>query len=171
MFLCIMLSNTFETVGKILIGLQFFYFVTLCFLKIAVTSLIQVQRNIHNYSLHRHLSWYRYLMFFRNNISIFINKGYLRERTLSIQEGRTGGSYEFFKNNFVAQETVDLNISWPSKFFRKSFMAPPIIFKFLFKAYLQQYFREVLTVMFKLQITKEVNFNSNIQKIIFKSIL
>ena len=69
-------------------------------------------------------------------------------------EGGAGGFYKFFKNFFVAQETKDLQISWPSNFFRKYFMAPPINFSFLFKAYLQQYFREVLTVIFKFQITK-----------------
>ena len=36
----------------------------------------------------------------------------------------------------VAQETIDLNISWPSNFFRKYFMASPISFSFLFKTYL-----------------------------------
>ena len=48
--------------------------------------------------------------------------------------GGTGGFYKFFKKYFVAQETIDLNISWPSNFFRKYFMAPPINFSFLFKA-------------------------------------
>ena len=43
-------------------------------------------------------------------------------------------------------------------------MALPINFGFLFKAYLQQYFRVVLTVIFKFQITKEVNIHNNIQK-------
>ena len=47
-------------------------------------------------------------------------------------------------------------------------MAPPINFSFLFKAYLQQYFREVLTVIFKFQIAKEVNIYNNVQKIIFE---
>ena len=56
-----------------------------------------------------------------------------------------GGFYKFFKRFFVAQETIDLNISWPSEFLRKYFMAPPINFSFLFKAYLQQYFRVVLS--------------------------
>ena len=50
--------------------------------------------------------------------------------------GGPGGFYKFFKKYFVAQETIDLNISWPSNFFRKYFMAPPINFSFLFKAYL-----------------------------------
>ena len=50
--------------------------------------------------------------------------------------GGAGGFYKFFKKNFVAQETIGLNISWPSNFFRKHFMAPPINFSFLFKAYL-----------------------------------
>ena len=53
-------------------------------------------------------------------------------------------------------------------FFRKYFMASSINFSFLFKAYLQQYFREVLTIIFKFQITKEVDINNTIQKNIFK---
>ena len=47
-------------------------------------------------------------------------------------------------------------------------MAPPINFSLLFKTYLQQYFMEVLTVIFKFQITKEVYIHNNIQKVIFK---
>ena len=43
-------------------------------------------------------------------------------------------------------------------------MVPPINLSFLFKAYLWLYFRVVLTVMFKYQITKEVNIHNNIQK-------
>ena len=50
--------------------------------------------------------------------------------------GGGGGFYKFFKKNFVAHETIDPNISWPSNFFRKYFMAPPINFSFLCKAYL-----------------------------------
>ena len=46
-----------------------------------------------------------------------------------------GGFYKFFKKYFVAQETIDLNISWPINFFRKYFMAPSYS-SFLFKAYL-----------------------------------
>ena len=46
-------------------------------------------------------------------------------------------------------------------------MAPPINFS-LFKAFLEQHFRVVLTVIFKFEITKEVNIHNNIQKIIFK---
>ena len=73
----------------------------------------------------------------------------LRERTLSMQErgrgeGWHGGFYKFSKKYFVAQETIDLNIPCPSNFLRKYFMAPPIIFSFLIKVYLQQYFRVVL---------------------------
>ena len=78
------------------------------------------------------------------------------------------GFYKFFKNNFVTQETIDVNISRPKNFFRKYFMAPPIYFIFLFKAYLQQYFRVVLTVILKFQITKEVNIHNNTPKTIFK---
>ena len=99
----------------------------------------------------------------------------LRECTLSIQEewgaggGREGeGFYIFFKQNFVDQETTELNILWSSNFFRKYFMVPAINFSFLFKAYLQQYFREILTAIFRFQITKEVNIHNNIKKIIFK---
>ena len=50
----------------------------------------------------------------------------------------------------------------------KYFMAPPINFSFLFKSFLKQYFRVVITVIFKFQITKEVNIHNNIQKIIFQ---
>ena len=82
-------------------------------------------------------------------------------------EGEPEGFYKFFKKNFVAQETINLNISWPNNFFRKHFMAPPINFS-LFKAFLEQHFRVVLTVIFKFEITKEVNIHNNIQKIIFK---
>ena len=59
--------------------------------------------------------------------------------------GGGGGFCKFFKKFLVAQETIDLNTSWPSNFFRKYFMTPPINFSFLFKAYLQQYFRVVLS--------------------------
>ena len=71
--------------------------------------------------------------------------------------------HKFFKKYFVAQEITDLNFSWRSIFSRVYFMASPINFSFLFKAYLQQYFREVLTVIFKFQITKKLTFT-----IIFK---
>ena len=66
---------------------------------------------------------------------------------------RDGEFYKFFKKKIVAQETIDLSISRSSNFFGKYFMAPPINFSFLFKAYLLQYFRIVLTVIFKFQIT------------------
>ena len=56
-----------------------------------------------------------------------------------------GGFYKFFKNFFVAQETIDLNISRPSNFLTKNFMDPPINCSFLFKVYLQQYFGVVLS--------------------------
>ena len=46
------------------------------------------------------------------------------------------GFYKFLKEDFVAQEAIDLNISWPSNFFGKYFMAPPINFSLLFKAFL-----------------------------------
>ena len=59
-----------------------------------------------------------------------------RGRTLSWYEGGTGGFYNIFKKNFVAQETINLNISWLSNFFRKYFEASPINFSYLFKAYL-----------------------------------
>ena len=53
-----------------------------------------------------------------------------------MQEGGGRGTeiYKFFKKIFAAQETIDLNISCPSNFFEKYFMAPPINFNFLFKA-------------------------------------
>ena len=75
-----------------------------------------------------------------------------------------------FQRNFVAQVTIDLNISWLSNFLRKYIIVPPIKFSFLFKTYLLQYFRVVLTIMFKFQTTKEVNIHIDIQKVIFKEI-
>ena len=47
--------------------------------------------------------------------------------------GGAGGFYKFFKNYFVAQGTVELNISPHSNFFKKYFMAPPINFSLAFK--------------------------------------
>ena len=43
-------------------------------------------------------------------------------------------------------------------------MPPPMNFSFLFRAYLQLYFRVVLALIFKFQITKEVNIHNNIKK-------
>ena len=43
----------------------------------------------------------------------------------------------FFKNYFVAQGVVELNISWPSSFFAKYFMVRPISFSFLCRACLR----------------------------------
>ena len=34
--------------------------------------------------------------------------------------GGTWGFYKFFKKSFVAQGTIELNISWPSNFFEKT---------------------------------------------------
>ena len=86
-----------------------------------------------------------------------------RKRTVSMQE-KDGRFYNFFKKHFVAQETIDLNIPWPSNFFKKHSMAPPINFSCLFDAYLQQYFRVALIVIFKFHITKEVNIHNNIKR-------
>ena len=52
------------------------------------------------------------------------NKGEEGQRVLQI-----------FQKNFVAQETIDLNILCSSSFSEKYFMIPPISFSFLFKAY------------------------------------
>ena len=41
--------------------------------------------------------------------------------------GEAGGFYKFFKKYFIAQETIDLNISWPSDFFEKYFMASILV--------------------------------------------
>ena len=75
---------------------------------------------------------------------------------------------QIFQKKFLTQDTIDPNISWPSNFFGKYFMAPSINFSLLFKTFLQQYFRVVLTVIFKFEITKKFNINNNIKKIIFK---
>ena len=51
------------------------------------------------------------------------------------REGWGGGFLQIFQQKkFVAQETIDLNISWSSNFFRKYLMAPFINFSLLFKA-------------------------------------
>ena len=79
--------------------------------------------------------------------------------------GGAEGFYNFFqkKLNFVAQETIDINFSRPSNFFRKYVMAPPINSSFLFKALLVKSFRVVLTTILKFQILKKLTFT-----IIFK---
>ena len=50
--------------------------------------------------------------------------------------GGVGRILKFFKKVFTAQETIDVNISWPSDFFKKYFMVPPTKISFLFKAFL-----------------------------------
>ena len=50
--------------------------------------------------------------------------------------GEAGGFYKFFRKTLAAQKNIDLNVSWPSNFFRKYFIASPISFDFLFKTYL-----------------------------------
>ena len=63
----------------------------------------------------------------------------IKERTLNMQKGGGaggGGFYGFFRKDFVAQGTINLNISWTGNFSRNYFMAPPINFSFLFKAFL-----------------------------------
>lgn len=64
-------------------------------------------------------------------------------------EAGAGDFYKFFKKYFVAQGTIKLNISWPSNFVEKYFMAQAINFSFFFKACLCYYFRVVLIVIFK----------------------
>ena len=48
--------------------------------------------------------------------------------------GGAGRFCKFVFKKFVAKDTIDLNCSWPSKVFRKYFMAPPISFSFIFRA-------------------------------------
>ena len=74
-----------------------------------------------------------------NHQNFYILWKKLRDPTLSKHEGVGGGVrgfYKFFKKYLVAQETIDVNISWPSNFFRNYFMAPPTSFSLLFQAYL-----------------------------------
>ena len=81
--------------------------------------------------------------------------------------GGGGGVYKFF----VVQETKDLNIniSWPSDFLEDiSWPLPSSLVSYLRLTYLQQYFRVVLTVIFKFRITGELNIHNNIQNIILK---
>ena len=103
----------------------------------------------------------------RTALGEFINLSLLGRTLKGVHIKYVGG--KFVKKNFVSQETIDVNVSWGSNFLIKYFTAPPINFSFLFEAYLlQQYFRVVLTVIFKFQITKEVNIHNDIEKIIFK---
>ena len=69
---------------------------------------------------------------YRENLKFYEKR--LKGAYIKYVRGGAGGFYKFFKKIFVAQETIDLNISWPSNFFRKYFMTPPINFSFLFKA-------------------------------------
>ena len=96
-------------------------------------------------------------------IKFFINDFFSKGAYIKYVGGGLDCFTNFSNKNFVVQQTIELNISWLSTFFRKYFMASPINFRFLFNAYLQQYFRAVLTVIFKFQITKEVNIHNNIQ--------
>ena len=72
------------------------------------------------------------VLFWQPNLSNIISLPFKGAYITYVGEG-AGGFHKFFKTNFVAQETIDLNISWPSNFFRKYFMAPPINFSFFFK--------------------------------------
>ena len=112
----------------------------------------------------------RFLFFFKTfsfvfqiNLQISYKGAYIK-----YVGGGGKGFHKFFQKTFVAHQTIDLNILWPSIFFRKYFMTLPINFSFSFKTYLQQCFRVVLRVIFKFQITEKVNIHINIQKIIFK---
>ena len=49
---------------------------------------------------------------------------------------RAEAFYKFFKQTFIVQGTIELNILWPSNFFGKKYMIPPINFSFSFKAWL-----------------------------------
>ena len=103
----------------------------------------------------------------RTTLGELINLSLLGRALKGVHIKYVGG--KFVKKNFVAQETIYVNISWGSNFLIKYFMAPLINFSFLLEAYLlQQYFRVALTTIFKFQITKEVNIHNNIEKIIFK---
>ena len=69
------------------------------------------------------------------------------------------------KRIFVAQETINLNISWPSNFFREYFMAPSR----QFDSYLRLNCSSIsgyYSVIFKGKIAGEVDIHNNIQKII-----
>ena len=55
--------------------------------------------------------------------------------------GGAGRFYKFFKKLFVAQETMDLNISRPSNFFQKIFHGPSHQFQFLIQGLLVAVFQ------------------------------
>ena len=94
----------------------------------------------------------------------------IRKCTLSMQgaegAGVGRGCYKFFKKYFVPQRTIDLNISWPSNFFDKNFMAPPINLIFSFKPWLLYISGWViLTEIFK--ALRSLNIHNNIYPVTF----
>ena len=78
-------------------------------------------------------------------------------------EGGAGEFYKFFQKYNVAQRTVQLNISWPSNFFKKHFLTSPINFSLAFKPWLSQYFKAGSIEIFK--ALKSVNIHNNIQTV------
>lgn len=76
---------------------------------------------------------------------------HLRDPMLGIQDGGLERFFIFSKN-FESQRTVELNISCPSNFFKKHFIASAISFTFLFKAYMYTN-KKVLKVIFRVVIT------------------
>ena len=69
---------------------------------------------------------------------LFARIAFISNKGAYIKYAGGGGEriLQISKEIFAAQETIDLNISWLSNFFRKYFIVPPIKFSFLFKAYL-----------------------------------
>ena len=66
---------------------------------------------------------FRYLVIMTTNLTTENPKGaYIKY--VGGRRGGGGGFYKFFGKFFVAQDTVDLHISWPSNFFQKTFHDP-----------------------------------------------
>ena len=66
---------------------------------------------------------FRYLVIMTTNLTTENPKGAYIKYVVG-GRGTGGGFYNFFRKFFIAQETIDLHISWPSNFFQKIFHGP-----------------------------------------------
>ena len=91
---------------------------------------------VHSIPVARHIfSFFSVIRIFEITYCIFVLKCFSCSKGAYIKyvEGSGGGEgwrvvQIFQKKEFVVQETIELNILWPSDFFGKYFIAPPINF-------------------------------------------
>ena len=99
---------------------------------LCITHIMTKQKKMRIFWVSLHLFILGFLVYFGTCSSKEVYIKYVGEGGGEGAEGFTN----FSKKYFLAQETIDLNTSWPNNFFGKYFIAPPINFSFLFKAYL-----------------------------------